>query len=226
MVKGMSDWKKKTTRQDCLEPFNACETCTHQTVLDIVCLNLTPDICVQSVSDTIYWDILNLLGHRKYVRSRSMHVDLTRCTWDPHVSDSFGYNLSEFDSVRSVSITIHLNSQLTCRTRLRQRWRLISRLRSSGRVLRRSSSSTPCVATHLNSPYFLTACLRSWGSCLWCIHCSVSVFFCLHSSSLAVIDWRYLWSTHREKNTVSTHQLKWWSLSSGDVNLIIRYPTI
>lgn len=183
MVKGMSDWKKKLPDKivSSRSMFNARETRMHQTVLDIVCLNLTPDIRVQSVSNTIYWDILNLLGHRRCVRT---------------VLDIICLNLTPDTDV---SITIHLNSQLTCRTRLRQRWRLISRLRSSGRVLRRSSSSTPCVATHLNSPYFLTACLRSWGSCLWCIHCSVSVFFCLHSSSLAVIDWRYLWSTHQKK---------------------------
>lgn len=81
---------------------------------------------------------------------------------------------------------------LTRRTKLRHRWRLICRRRSVGRSLRIASSSTPWVATHLYWSYFRTYCLSSCGSCLWCIHCSVSALLSLHSSNRAVADMIYI----------------------------------
>ena len=63
--------------------------------------------------------------------------------------------------------------------------------RSNGRLLSSDSSSTPRVATHLYWSYLRTDCLSSGGSCLWCIHCSVSVLLILHSSNRTVVDWRY-----------------------------------
>lgn len=82
--------------------------------------------------------------------------------------------------------------RLTPRTRSRQRWRLMSLRRSTGSPLRRVSSSTPRVASHLYWSYLRTDSLNSGGNCLWCIHCSVSVLFTLHSSNRTVVDCRYV----------------------------------
>lgn len=76
--------------------------------------------------------------------------------------------------------------------------------RSIGKPLRRFSSSTPRVATHLYWSYFLTDCLSSGGSCLWCIHCSVSVLWILHSSNRMVVDWRYVCKWKKYQTFAST----------------------
>lgn len=81
---------------------------------------------------------------------------------------------------------------ITFRTRSKHRWRLISRRRSIGSPWRIASSSTPLVANHLYWSYFLMESLNSGGSCLWCIHCSVSFLLTLHSSRRMVVAWRYL----------------------------------
>ena len=111
------------------------------------------------------------------------YVIIISC-WHCHSIDIKFYNW-----VRTC-IIVKMKHWLTRRTRSRQMWRLMSLLRSVGSPFRRTSSSTPLVATHLYWSYFLTDCLNSGGSCLWCIHCSVSVLLILHSSNLIVVDWR------------------------------------
>lgn len=111
----------------------------------------------------------------------------------------------------------------TRRTRSRQRWCLMSRRRSKGSPLRMVSSSTPLVVTHLYRSYLRTLSFISRGSCLWCIHCSVSVRRTLHSSSRAVEDWRYVCLPKAIQTISSLEEFKWCKKKLSTTYLHIAY---
>ena len=82
--------------------------------------------------------------------------------------------------------------KLTLISRAKQRWRLMSLLKSLGRSRIKLSSSTPLVSCHLYCSYRLIRSLRLSGSNRWDIHCSASLLFTLISSNLVVVDCKYV----------------------------------
>lgn len=83
---------------------------------------------------------------------------------------------------------------LTLISKAKQRWRLISLLKSFGRSRIKLSSSTPLVSCHLYCSCRLILSLRLSGSNRWDIHCSASLLFTLISSNLVVVDCKYVCS--------------------------------
>ena len=84
--------------------------------------------------------------------------------------------------------------KLTLFSKAKQRWRLMSLLKSLGRLRIKLSSSTPLVSCHLYCSYRLIRSLRLSGSSRWDIHCSASLLFTLISSNLVVVDCKYVCS--------------------------------
>jgi len=84
--------------------------------------------------------------------------------------------------------------RLTLISKAKQRWRLISLLKSFGRSRIKLSSSTPLVSCHLYCSCRLILSLRLSGSNRWDIHCSASLLFTLISSNLVVVDCKYVCS--------------------------------
>lgn len=94
--------------------------------------------------------------------------------------------------IRKSSVKLKQAEELTLMSRAKQRWRFISLLRSLGRLQTRFSSSTPLVSCHLYCSCRLIRSLRFSGSNRWDIHCSASRLLTLISSTLVVVDCKYV----------------------------------
>ena len=106
-----------------------------------------------------------------------------KCLWT-QMTTSWSHTRVSLD-LKSPQPTI-----LTLLTKFKQRCRLMSLLRSFGRLWTMLSSSTPRVSSHLYWLYRRTFSLSSCGSKWWCIHCSESRLLILISLSRIVMDWR------------------------------------
>jgi hypothetical protein len=97
-------------------------------------------------------------------------------------------------------------------SKAKQRWRLMSLLRSLGRLWTRVSSSTPLVSCHLYCSYRLIRSLILSGSKRWDIHCSASRLLILISSNLVVVDCKYVWlritSVHQNTKDMGIVKIK------------------
>lgn len=84
--------------------------------------------------------------------------------------------------------------KITLIIKAKQRWRLMSLLKSLGRLRIKLSSSTPLVSCHLYCSCRLIRSLTLPGSNQWDIHYYASLLFILISSNLVVVDCKYICS--------------------------------
>ena len=124
--------------------------------------------------------------HEKYLWNSNSNWKITPSEW----RDGYGWYIHTF-----------LSSS-------KQRWRLISLLRSLGRLRINVSSSAPLFSCHLYCSYLLMLSFSKSGSIRWDIHSSASLLLTLISSTLTLVDCRYFCNNnqHHEFKKYINHQ--------------------